>query len=125
MRLLAAVCLMLLPAVAGAADKQGKYLMGAGPGASSCPRFQDAMATARQRGGLDATGGAQVIEPFITYVLGFQTGYNVAAPGTYDIFAKLHDWDPLYAIEAWCKDNPTRTFGDGVVALAVKLSKDQ
>jgi hypothetical protein len=69
--------------------------------------------------------GVKEIDGYMEYVLGFQTGYNMMASGTYDIFAKLQDFDPLFVIEAWRKDHATMTFGRGVIALAEKLAHEQ
>jgi hypothetical protein len=122
-------CWLLLLSLAShcfAADQQGRYFIGGGVGATTCPQFLNAMANARQAGGVSSPAGANLVTNFYNYVAGFQTGYNVAAAnGVSDIFAKIdmQHWDALFAIEGWCKDHPAATFGEGVVALAQKLKE--
>lgn len=112
---------------AGAADTQGRYMAGGGFGSTTCPQFVDAMARARQAGGVSSPHGVNAITNFMNYVLGFQTGYNLMSNGVFDIFAKIdvQHFDALFAIEAWCKDHPAAKFSDGVIALADKLAEKE
>jgi hypothetical protein len=82
------------------------------------------MATARQNGGLSTVAGIKIIDPFGSYVLGFQTGFNSEAEGVYDIFKSLGSnptVSALYAIEPWCASNPSKKFSDGLLNLAGKI----
>ena len=64
------------------ADNNGQYLVGGGVGALPCTQFLNAMAEARQEGGF---GGADRINSWSSYVLGFETGYNAAKPGVQEV----------------------------------------
>jgi hypothetical protein len=103
-----------------AADSSGKFRSGGGVGSSPCPAFLNALATGRQLGG---AAGAKVIDPYLQYVLGFQTGFNFEAEGVYDIFGSLPDYNVLYAIEPWCTQNPDKPFSNGLLDLANNLRK--
>jgi hypothetical protein len=123
-----AIVLVLFAATSrvSAADSQGRFEMGGGVGASGCPDFLNAMATARQRGGATSAEGVRVINSHIQYVLGFQTGFNVEAEGIYDIFASLGDnpaVNALYAIEPWCAQNPDKKWATGLLVLSSRLRK--
>jgi hypothetical protein len=102
-------------------DANGHFSGGGGVGAVTCPKFLDIMADARQRGGNQTPEGAKTYVPFWDFLAGFQTAYNMLAPGVYDVFAPLgQQWslDGLYAIEAWCAKNPDKDFSVGVIELA-------
>jgi hypothetical protein len=56
------------------------------------------------------------------YLLGFQTGYNMSTPDTYDIFpGSQGDYPLLSWVENYCRVNATQRFADGVVSLAREL----
>jgi hypothetical protein len=102
-------------------------MTGGGVGKSSCPEFLDSMATARQRGGLESYAGVPVINPFIEYIAGFQTGYNLGAPGVYDVFETLGEKPvskALFTIEAWCSKHPEADFDDGIFDLLRTLQDE-
>jgi hypothetical protein len=75
------------------ADTKG-FMVGGGVGAVGCPVFLNAMATARQKGGVKSAAGVNEIDGFVMFVSGFQTGYNSEAVGIYDIFKSLGS-DPI------------------------------
>jgi len=115
--------LLAMPA-AHAADSKGAFITGGGVGATTCPDFLNAMATARQKGGATSPGGVTVLNGFAHYVLGFQTGFNSEADGVYDVFTSLGPspaFQALYAVEAWCGQNPDRKFASGLLDLANRL----
>jgi len=59
---------------------------------------------------------------FTMYLLGFQTGYNMLAEDTYDIFPARDGEYPLLSwVENFCRAHPTSNFGNGVVALANEI----
>lgn len=107
-----------------AATDQG-FMTGGGVGSVSCPDFVDAMALARQRGGIKSPGGVQVVHQFIQYVLGFRTGFNMAWPGVYDAFAPMGNEDvgnkSIVYIESWCANHPASGFDDGIFELLKTL----
>jgi hypothetical protein len=119
-----ALALIIAPSLVHSADKNGMFMRGGGVGSVGCPQFLNAMATARQSGGLQSLTGIKLIQGYVMYILGFQTGFNSQAEGVYDIWSPLGD-DPansaLYAIEPWCQQHPEANFGQGVIALADKL----
>ena len=80
------------------------------------------MATARHLGGVDSVNGVNATGGLMMHVLGFQAGYNMASNDTYNVFAKIENFDVLLAIEAWCKNHPAKTFELGLIALANRLS---
>src|SRR4051812_4014216 len=114
------VVLMLSSLHSVAADATGKFMSGGGAGGETCPSFLNAMATARQRGGVNSAAGGNLISAFAMYVLGFQTGYNMQTYEVFDVFGSLGA-DPsamvLYAIEPWCSKHPESTFADGLLNL--------
>jgi hypothetical protein len=85
------------------------------------------MAEARQAGGLTSVAGADRINVWATYVLGFETGYNYAMPDVRDIFRAFGPSpanDVLYGIEPWCQRNPTEFFGQALIAFAESLRRE-
>ncbi len=123
---LCALAIVAIAPSAGAADENGKYVIGGGVGSAKCPEFLNSMATARQKGGLNSFGGITEIQGYLMYASGFQTGYNLLSKTGADIFADLGKDDTenaLYAIEPWCAGNHTSTFGQALVALSEKLEK--
>ena len=57
-------------------------------------------------------------------LLGFETGYNLTAPRTFDPFAKwatIHLIAHSLCINDWCQKNTSKVFGNGIVALARRL----
>jgi hypothetical protein len=118
-------CLGTSPSLA--ADASGQYLVGGGVGGLPCTQFLNAMAEARQQGGLKSVAGAHEVYGFISYVLGFETGYNYSTPGVRDIFGAFGSdpaWDVLYGIEPWCQRNPTALFGSALIAFAESLRRE-
>ena len=115
--------IILLGNAAAARDDRG-FWMGGGAGSASCPDYLNAMATARNRGGLMSVAGLREIAPYQYYVSGFQTGYNSEANGVYDIFESFgHDAPDrvLSEIEIWCASHPDQTFAIALLALAQSL----
>jgi hypothetical protein len=109
-----------------AADLSGQYFVGGGVGGLPCTQFLNAMAEARQEGGLTSIAGADRINVWANYVLGFETGYNFAMVGVRDIFSAFGPSpanDVLYGIEPWCQHNPTARFGKALVIFAEGLRK--
>ncbi|HJU18377.1 MAG TPA: hypothetical protein VJ770_18145 [Stellaceae bacterium] len=109
-----------------AADSSGQFIVGGGVGVLPCTRFLNAMASARQQGGLTSIAGLDTVYPWASYILGFQTAYNFAVPGIRDIFGAFGPSpvnDVLYGIEPWCQKNPTAHFGDALIIFAEKLRK--
>jgi hypothetical protein len=123
--ILASATIALLINSAVARDANG-FWMGGGVGGLGCPEFLNAMATARQKGGLRSAAGVQETGAYENYVSGFQTGFNSEAEGVYEIFKSLGT-DPtlnaLYAIEPWCAGNPDKKFAHAVLALASTLRR--
>lgn len=104
---------------ASAATEKG-FMTGGGIGSVRCTEFIDAMATARQQGGIENPAGVRIIHQFTQYVLGFRTGYNMAKPGVFDIFAPLGEKagnQALIWIDSWCVRNPSSTFDFGIFEL--------
>lgn len=119
-----AAVVIFAAAPAWARDKDGNFQIGGGVGAVNCPQFLDIVAQARQSGGTKTVQGVTLLNPFLQYVLGFQTGFNLMNPEIYDVFAKLGD-DPagsaLFAIEPYCQQHPDKRFGQGLLWLAGTL----
>jgi hypothetical protein len=115
----------LLTSSAVARDANG-FWMGGGVGGLGCPEFLNAMATARQKGGLRSPAGVRETGAYENYLSGFQTGFNSEAEGIFDIFKSLGT-DPtlnaLYAIEPWCARNPDKKFSEAVLALSSTLRR--
>jgi hypothetical protein len=100
-----------------AADGNGKYYSGGGAGGIKCPAFVATMEKAR-RSGIMTGGFVNETSAFIMYLLGFETGYNLSTPETYDIFAGMEAYPMLSWVENYCRANPTANFSDGAIALA-------
>jgi hypothetical protein len=111
---------------ANAADEQGRFMRGGGTGSVPCTTFTSIIIKAQIAGGFRTAEGADIINSYVMYVLGFQTGYNLAAEGTYDIFANWGD-NPseraLFWVNKWCQENPSKVFGQGVIEMAETLKK--
>jgi hypothetical protein len=108
-----------------ARDAKG-FMMGGGVGGLRCPAFLNAMATARQKGGLRSAAGVVEINGFVMFLSGFQTGFNSEAEDIYDIFKSLEPDEinnALYAIEPWCASNPGKNFAQAVLALSSTLRR--
>jgi hypothetical protein len=58
----------LIAPPANAADARG-FMKGGGVGMLGCPQFLNAMATARQKGGLGSISGIREIDAYASYVL--------------------------------------------------------
>ena len=63
--------IVLLGNSAIARDANG-FWVGGGVGAQKCPDFLNAMATARQKGGLKSVAGLREVVPYEYYISGFQ-----------------------------------------------------
>lgn len=101
-----------------AADSSGRYFIGGGVGAVSCPDFVATMERARQEG-VGTVRFAEETQGFTMFILGFQTGYNAYVPDTYDIFPAPGSEYPLLSwVENYCRANPLSNFAKGVVAMA-------
>jgi hypothetical protein len=110
-----------------AADSSGQYIVGGGVGGLPCTQFLNAMAEARQQGGLTSIAGANRIHIWQEYVVGFQTGYNYATPGVRDVFSAFGPSpanDVLYGIEPWCQRNPTVRFGEALIVFVESLRRE-
>jgi hypothetical protein len=119
-----AIAFMALSAHPTIARDANGFIVRGGAGGVGCPAFLNAMATARQKGGLRTVAGIQETSGYEMYLLGFETGFNSEAEGVYDIFETLGpepSLQALYAIEPWCASNPDKTFGKAVIALSVRL----
>jgi len=129
------LCLLVLGLIASlgtspalAADALGRHLIGGGAGVALCTQFLNAMAEARQKGGLRSVSGVWEVESFLSYVLGFETGYNYSTPGVLDIFSALGpdpSFEVLYGIEPWCQRHPTIKFGEALIIFAERLRKTE
>jgi hypothetical protein len=127
MKYLPLAVLVVFPCVVSpliAADQSGHFVRGGGVGSLLCTQFLNAMAEARQEGGLTSIAGANRINVWQSYVVGFQTGYNFAMPGVQDIFSAF-GLSPannvLYGVEPWCQHNPTEYFGDALIIFSEGL----
>jgi hypothetical protein len=121
------VCLFGCLDTSWASDEKGGFWLGGGVGALGCPQFLDAMATMRQRGGSKRIEGVKIIDPFVSYVAGFRTGFNSEAQGIYDIFSSLGndaEVSALFAIEPWCAQNPDKNFATALLFLSLTLRKN-
>lgn len=118
MRKLSLILALLVgaPAAMGA-DSGGNFMLGGGVGSVKCPEFVSAMERARAKG-IGSLGYVSETSGFTMYLLGFQSGYNMAKEDTYDLFPQSDDYELLAWIENWCRSNSARLFRDGTVALA-------
>jgi hypothetical protein len=118
------ILLALVATTAVGYDEQGRFMRGGGAGSISCLQFTSDMVRAQVAGGLHQPRGVAITDPYVMYVLGFQTGYNLAALRMFDLFAKWGD-NPsdraLFWINDWCQKNTSKVFDDGIVALALTL----
>lgn len=100
------------------ADGASNFYIGGGAGGVTCPNFVSAMEKARSQG-VGTVDFANTTQGFTMYVLGFESGYNMGKPSTYDIFPNKSSVYPLLNwVENWCRVHPGASFGAGVVALA-------
>lgn len=113
----------LLTDTSFSADREGGYYMGGGAGGVKCPDFVASMEKGRSLG-VGSIGYVHKTSVFTMYLLGFQTGYNLAADNVYDIFHDKKDhYELLSWIEQYCLENPSKNFGHGVVALSEEQRK--
>ena len=108
------------------ADSNGRYIYGGGVGSVTCPQFVADMEKARSLG-INSIAYVNEMQGYVMYLLGFQTGYNVSASDTCDIFPSVKD---DYALLSWaenyCRANPSGRFANAVVALSIdRQSKRQ
>lgn len=109
---------MWLALPAHGADANGNYIVGGGAGGVRCPDYVATMERARSHS-IGSLRYVQETQGFTMFLLGFQTGYNMSTPDTYDIFPGTEGDYPLLSwVENYCRANPTLRFGDGVIALA-------
>jgi hypothetical protein len=108
--------LFVAQAVAGA-DSDGEFMLGGGVGSVKCPTFVSIMKRARTKR-IGSLAYVNETNAFTMYLLGFQSGYNMAKDDTYDVFPDAQDHSLLAWAENWCRSNSTRVFGDAAVALA-------
>lgn len=122
--LLVLVLLISFPTVSLSHDENGEYIVGGGVGGVSCNVFISTMADAQVKGGLNSIEGINTVLPFISYILGFQTGYNAAHPTIRDIFSAIDgntDTDKiLFWTEDWCKKNTKKIFGSSLINYALE-----
>lgn len=107
-------------------DEQGRFMRGGGAGSASCSAFTSDFVKAQLAGGVNSMEGVELTRNYTMYILGFQTGYNLGAPGTYDIFRKWGDHPSdraLFWVNNWCQQSPSMLFGEGLIALAVALKE--
>lgn len=115
--LLAALCTFVVTPAVGATSN-GQFHIAGGVGGVTCPEFVAAMESARSKG-IGSVAYVTEVQGYEMYVLGFETGYNMARPSTYDIFPTHGSKYPLLSwVENWCRTHSTAHFGEGVVALA-------
>ena len=101
------------------ADTNGRYIYGGGVGGVTCPQFVAAMERSRSFG-IDSIAYANEMQGYVMYVLGFQTGYNVSAQDTCDIFPSEENTYALLSwAESYCRASPSRLFANAVVALSI------
>ncbi len=101
-------------------DESGEYVIGGGVGSIPCKMYNPVLTRARLAGGINSPAGAKIINGYMNYVLGFQTGHNVSHEGGRDIFEKFGETPTnklLPLIAKWCKENPEENFGNAVVAV--------
>jgi len=118
---LALLATLLLAGPAHAADQHGNYVVGGGVGGVTCPEFVNTIDEAR-RYGVGSSEWATRTQGYVMYILGFQTGYNLAKPGTFDLFANVSTDQVLAQLETWCRQNPLKKFGQGFEPLVDALS---
>jgi hypothetical protein len=85
------------------------------------------MAKARQEGGVNSVTGIREVESYLSFVLGFETGYNYSTAGVFDTFSAFGPspaFDVLYAIEPWCQRHPDVKLGEALIIFAEKLRKE-
>ena len=112
------VLCIFIGAPAVAASSNGQFHIAGGVGGVTCPVFVAAMESARSKG-IGSVAYVTEVQGYEMYVLGFESGYNMAKPSTYDIFPTQGSKYPLLSwVENWCRTHPTAHFGEGVVALA-------
>lgn len=94
-------------------------MVGGGAGAVLCSEFVKALeqATAKGDGTIEYVN---IMQGFTMYLLGFQSGYNKAAPNTYDIFSGIEEKDLVRQLSNYCKENPGIRVGVAVAAFAEK-----
>jgi hypothetical protein len=115
------VCIVMTCAVdAYAADQAGNYFIGGGVGGVTCPAFVATMDDAH-RFSVGSLEWANRTQGYVMYILGFQTGYNMGKPGTFDLFADVTTDQVLAQLEAWCRENPLKKFGQGFGPLEKQL----
>ena len=107
-----------------AVDKSGKYMQGRGVGGHSCPFFISIIDEAKKHGlGLHEYLIGTAAQ--MNYILGFQTGYNLQANDTCDIFGG-YEVDQMFAwLYKYCQDNPLEKFGGAVVSLSLILHESR
>ncbi|MCB1500498.1 MAG: hypothetical protein KDK07_12045 [Bauldia sp.] len=112
---------MLVPAMA---KTGGGFMTAGGIGMIQCAVFSNYVAEARAAG-INTTNGIQRIDPFISYALGFYTGYNSVADDMWDILAGIRGEQMHISIitmmDGFCQANPTDEVDDALFDTIYKL----
>lgn len=106
--------------VSAADDRSGAFHRGGGVGSVECPQFVAIMSRAKVQG-IGSIGYANETYGFVSYVLGFQTAYNINTKDTCDIFGNLSTDQLLAWAENYCQAKPLERFGTAVVALSFEV----
>jgi hypothetical protein len=92
-----------------AADERGRFHSGGGVGELACTEFVSAMEAAR-RHTYKSLEYWKPIEPFLSYTVGFWTGFNYGWRGRQNIFDGLGIEDVLAKVQMTCRERPTIKF---------------
>ncbi len=112
-----ALLLAIMQGTALAADSTGNYMVGGGSGSVLCSEFVKVLEQATAKGER-TIGYVNIMQGFTMYLHGFRSGYNKAAPDTYDIFSGIEEQGLINQLAIYCKENPRTRFGIAVSALA-------
>jgi len=112
-----ALLLSIVTGAAFAADSNGNYMVGGGAGSVSCGEFAETLENAKAHG-YGTIEYVTTMQGFTMYLLGFQSGYNKAAPNTYDIFSGIEEKELMSRLSKFCRANPGTRFGVAVAVLA-------
>ena len=107
-------------------DENGEYITGGGVGSVICPAYLASLSQADAVGGINSLEGIRKVSSFMNYLLGFQTGHNSSHLGKKDVFERFGDTPTnklLFLTQDWCAKNPTKTFGNAVVAIANEINE--
>ena len=107
-------------------DKKGEYITGGGVGSISCSMYISLLNRAELSGGLGSIAGINIINAYMNYTLGFQTGYNPSHLGKKDVFEKFGTPPTnkiLPLVGEWCEKNLDKNFGNGLVAVVTRVNE--